>query len=175
MHKAYTEWLSQHVDDIAVRQQLGSYQVEHHDYPAALKTFETLLGHAPDNLMALNNLAWLYYEAADERALEFAEKAYRLMPDSPEVMDTLGWILVRNDEIHRGLKLIEQARKALPQEPNIGYHYAYALAETEAKSRAEAVLSELLDGDAKFDGANDARALLRRVSAKPSEGATLDF
>ena len=43
---------------------------------------------------ALNNLATAYQQEKNPLALEYAEKAYKLAPDSPAVLDTLGWILV---------------------------------------------------------------------------------
>jgi putative PEP-CTERM system TPR-repeat lipoprotein len=175
LRKAYSEWLTQHPDDVAVRLHAGAFEIEQRDYPAAQRAFEAILVHAPDDLMALNNLAWLYDEAGDERALAIAEKAYLIKPDAPEVMDTLGWILVRTDERHRGLKLLEQAHAALPEEPTIAYHFAYGLAESGAKDQAAELLTALLENGQQFDAANDARALQRRLSVKPGAGPDLDF
>ncbi|MGH7888378.1 MAG: XrtA/PEP-CTERM system TPR-repeat protein PrsT, partial [Candidatus Binatia bacterium] len=163
VRSAYVEWFGQYPKDVASRIDLGAFELEQRDFAAARTAFENVLKIAPDNPIALNNLAWLYDVAGDERALATAEKAYQLLPNTPEAADTLGWILVRQEQLHRGTQLLEQARAARPQEPNIGYHYAYALAAAGAKARAQEIVDELLANEQPFDSLNDARALQRRL------------
>ena len=68
----------------------------------------------PNNLLVLNNLAWSLFESKDSRALGFAEQALKLKPDNPDVMDTLGWILVQQGQAERGIKLLQQALSKAP-------------------------------------------------------------
>lgn len=175
IRKAYAEWLTQHPEDVASRLHLGEFELGQKDYKAAQAAFEKILQAAPEQPVALNNLAWLYDVDGDDRALAIAEKARQLLPNLPESADTLGWILVRQDQLHRGLKLLEEARTALPTEPNIAYHYAYALNKAGDKARAEEILSEVLGTEQKFDAINDARALLRRLTKQPDEIDRLKF
>ena len=51
----------------------------------------------PDNIVTLNNLAWALNELGDPKAIEYAERASNLAPYAPSVMDTQGWILVRQE------------------------------------------------------------------------------
>ena len=64
------------------------------DPEAMAQWFERMLGAQNANPVVLNNLAWLYHEAEDARALPTARRAYELAPEQPEIMDTYGWILL---------------------------------------------------------------------------------
>lgn len=125
----------------------------------AVQLYRRILERQPENVPALNNLAWLYYELHDERALTTARQAYALAPESAAIMDTLGWILVERGFVTEGLTLLERA--ATPKAaPEIRYHYAAALARSGAKDRARQRLSELLGNETTFASREAAQRLL---------------
>ena len=109
-------------------------------YTEAVAEAETTLMQEPDNGIVVSNLAALYQRVGDKRALQFAERAMQLAPESPAVADTLGWILVQSDRLPRGLELLRQAMAQKPDDPVIGYHLAAAFAKT---GQREAALQEL--------------------------------
>ena len=172
--KTMNSWLTQHPKDTAVRLRLGTFELMTGMAGEAKATFEVALKNAPENAIALNNLAWLYDQADDERALSLAERAYRALPNSPEAADTLGWIMVRREEVQKALPLLEQAHAAMPSEPNIQFHHAYALAEIGNKEKARELLEALFAKQTEFDSANEARALLRRLSKNTEAKAGAD-
>ena len=159
------DWLGAHPTDVAALLQLGSLALTANDRAEAQKVFEEVLKATPDNPVALNNLAWLYDEGGDDRALGLAERASQALPNSAQAADTLGWILVRKDKVERGLKLLHQAQKTLPSDPNVGYHLAYGLAESGDKSQAQPLLEKVLKDHPTFDSRKDAQALQRRLRA----------
>ncbi|RYY52829.1 MAG: tetratricopeptide repeat protein, partial [Chitinophagaceae bacterium] len=71
--------------------------------------YEHILTVNPVFLTALNNLAYLYAGPLDkpQRALELARQARTSYPESPEVADTLGWILFQQEKHPEALALIE--------------------------------------------------------------------
>ncbi|MGK0499541.1 MAG: tetratricopeptide (TPR) repeat protein [Oceanicoccus sp.] len=75
----------------------------------AIELFEKAISLSPNNAIALNNLAWLYFENGNSKARELGNRAYELAPNSPAIMDTYGWILVNDGSITEGIKLLEQA------------------------------------------------------------------
>ena len=114
-----------------------------------------------NNGAILNNLAWLYAEKGNPKALEIAEKAYRASPESPDIQDSYGWILVQNDQAEKGLRLIKQALELLPGNTEIRYHYAAALIKSGNKSEGLQILENLLKENADFNGRKEAEQLLR--------------
>ena len=72
----------------------------------------------------------LYQEAGDVRAEATARRAYDLASDDPAVIDTYGWILIQNGKPTEGLAALERAATRAPDNLDICYHHAYALAQT---------------------------------------------
>ena len=62
------------------------------------------------------------------RAAATAAKAYALAPDNAAIADTYGWILVQTGERQRGIRLLEQAASAAPDNADIRAHLESARA-----------------------------------------------
>ncbi|HUK59662.1 MAG TPA: XrtA/PEP-CTERM system TPR-repeat protein PrsT, partial [Stellaceae bacterium] len=155
-------WLATHDDDVAAHGKLGDLLMLEHDYDGAAAQYEAVRKAAPDQIVALNNLAWIYGMRHDPRAPGLAQRAYRLAP-SPQTEDTLGWALVESGNAAGGLPYLKDASSARPDDGAIQYHYAAALNATGDEAGARAVLERVLVGTAVFDGRDDAKALLDRL------------
>ena len=67
-------------------EQLGLAQIELRRFDDAQATFGKLLGENPDNMTALNELAFLAYRRRDlDQAAEYLDRAVRLEPDNEEL------------------------------------------------------------------------------------------
>lgn len=159
-------WLETHPQDSAARAYLARSYLMRQFNRRAIEQLEILLHGTPDDPIALNNLAVLYQEEKDPRALETAEKAYRLNPGSPEIADTLGWILVEQNQITRGLQLLRDATLAAPKAMETRYHYAVALARSGDRAAAREQLQALLSSGKDFPQKEAARTLLERQSPR---------
>ena len=91
-----------------------------------------------------------------------AERAYELAPGQPEIVDTLGWLLVRNGEINRGLLLLQEAVVKAPHIPDIRYHMIVALDKAGRREEARKELQRLLNSSKTFADIDKARALHRQ-------------
>lgn len=112
----------------------------------AIATYETMLKEQPDNVLALNNLAWLMLEKGEtQSALRYAKKAYELRPNHPDVLDTYGKILLDTDDAQQAKTMFEASLKARPNSPEVQMHYAEALAKTGNKEKAKNLLEQLAD------------------------------
>lgn len=129
----------------------------------AVAEYEKLLERAPDSSLALNNLAWLYHQMGDPRAIEYAERAQRLAPDHPNTNGTLGWLLVQNDQAQQGLVYLRQALKQAPEAPTTRYYLAVAYANTGQEGEARRALEILLGDGEPFPERPEAEALLERL------------
>lgn len=144
------DWLGKHPDDQAVRLLLGQYYLGHSQLPQAAEQYERVLKAQPNNVGALNNLAWIYTEQHDPRALALAAQAHKLAPDAPGVADTYGWALLAANQPKDALPILALAAKATPKAADIQYHLAVAQARTGDKAAARTTLQALRASGAKF-------------------------
>lgn len=94
----------------------------------AIHWYEKVLETAPNMPVALNNLAWLYYEDKDSRALALAERAAKFAPNSASVLDTYGWILVETGDVQQGITVLQKASGLEPDNAEIKTHLDQAKA-----------------------------------------------
>jgi uncharacterized protein (TIGR03790 family) len=127
---------------------LGTLFDQAGDHPKAIERYRTVLALEPQNVVALNNLAYgLAVHMNDPKAaLTMAERAYGLTK-SPVIGDTLGWIhhLLGNDEA--ALPLIDRAVAALKGDADVLMHAAVvhgALGDL-TKARMELEAAEKID------------------------------
>lgn len=104
----------------------GQGKQERGEIKAAIADYETALSFNPVDPRPLNNLAWLYSEQKDPRALETAERAYQSAPENPSVLDTYGWILVQSGQVKRGIEYLQAAQKQVPDSKEIAEHLKQA-------------------------------------------------
>jgi putative PEP-CTERM system TPR-repeat lipoprotein len=158
-------WLQINPLDVPANAMLGSIELGNKQYEDAIERFERMLGIEPDNAAVLNNLAWLYDQRGDARALDFAERAYANAPEAQRsaIADTLGWMLLARGETDRALELLEDAAAGDPNTPDIQYHLASALIQNGQTERGAGILGAVLANDVQFDGRADAEELLRTV------------
>ncbi|MFT4564018.1 MAG: putative PEP-CTERM system TPR-repeat lipoprotein [Gammaproteobacteria bacterium] len=157
------EWLVANPDDVAVRTAVAIGNLGAGQQDQAVSNYEIILESSPGNLIALNNLAWIFDQSNDERALEYGRRAYEAAPNSPEVADTYGWILLRKGRIEQGLDLISRALKSSPNNNDIRFHYAAGLAKTNDAQGAVAELSEILSDASPFSSRAEAEALMAEL------------
>ena len=156
-------WLEKRPEDHRVRLRRASRRQVRGEVDGAIADYERILEAEPRSVIALNNLAWLYHERGDARAVELAEKALDGAPQSPEIMDTYGWILFRSGQEERGMATLERAWRAAPQNADITYHFAASLAKLGDRRRAREILEPLLASDSSFESRADAESLFQAL------------
>jgi tetratricopeptide (TPR) repeat protein len=94
------------------------------DLAAAESAYRQALARDPNNVVTLNNLAYLVGSDAGklDEAIELAERAYKAAPRSPAIADTLGWLLYQKGAFDRSETLLTQAVKDAPDQPDLRYH-----------------------------------------------------
>ncbi|MDJ0710588.1 MAG: PEP-CTERM system TPR-repeat protein PrsT [Woeseiaceae bacterium] len=130
---------------------------------AAAAEYEKLLQSNPDNVVALNNLAWILLEDGDPRAIDVAAAAYELVPDNGAIADTYGWVLLRQGQPEAGLGILEQAAASTPGNPEIHYHLGVALYETGNAEAAYSIIERVVAGGQEFASRDDAERLIKEI------------
>lgn len=161
------QWLSRHPEDVPVRLTLAMALQETGWREAAIDEYQRVTksapANAPERAVALNNLAWLYHEKSDRRALETARAAHAMATGQPAMADTYGWMLVQAGRAAEGLPLIQEAAAQAPESAEIRYHLAAALAAAGDKESARLHLRDVLLDPTAFPWRADAEALMTRL------------
>jgi len=108
----------------------------------AQQTYERLLKIAPNQPVALNNLAWIYQQKGDKRAVDVAKRAYELQPHSAAIADTYGWILFNLGQVKNSIPMLERAHKLAPDVKDISLHLAKAYKANGEEAKAKAILEK---------------------------------
>ncbi len=95
---------------------------------SAIRLYQQLLEADPENVTALNNLAWLYLSQANagDEALKHAQMAQQIRPEDPAVLDTLGMVFLTQGETDQGIRWLEKALQLAPDSAEIKQHLQQA-------------------------------------------------
>ena len=93
---------------------------------AAREDYRKSLAINRDFVPALNNLSYLLAQEGGDKnlneALPLIQRAKRLAPGDPRVLDTMGWVLSRRGAHSSALAEFDEAKKLTPNNPTIYYH-----------------------------------------------------
>lgn len=156
-------WLKQYPKDQAARNYAAEVFMFTNRNREAIAQYEELLKLRPNNVQALNNLAILYHREKNSRALATAEQAFKLAPEQPSLQDTLGWILVEQGQLPRGLDLLAKAATHAPKIAVIRYHYGVALMRSGKNAEAKKELATAIDMGQDFAEKEAAKTLLKSL------------
>lgn len=156
-------WIKKKPNDLIVRSHYAGQAFKAGQTKNAIAQYEEIFRQSPENAMVMNNLAVLYQQVKDARALGLAEKSYQSLPKNPIVQDTLGWILLEQGELKRGLELLSQAAELAEKNPTIQYHYAVGLVREGNKAKAKQVLQPVLSGLGEFSERALAKILMESL------------
>ena len=113
----------------------------------ATPLYEQILKLQPGNVMAMNNLAYTLAESGNDldRALTLAQRARQMLPNNPDVADTLGWIYIKKNLPDSAVPIFRELTQKQPERATYHYHLAMALFQkgdkTSARRSAELALS----------------------------------
>ncbi len=156
------QWQKDNKPDPVVALYVAENQLARKEYKEAIVSLEGVTKLAPTNPAGWNNLAWAYQQEKDPRALKTAEHALSLAADSPAVIDTLGWILVEQGNMTRGMAMLQKAVTMAPDAPDIRLHLAMALAKSGDKGGAKRELDKA-KASKHFAENDDSRALAKQL------------
>lgn len=136
--------------------------LEQGDRAGARQEFERVLKAHPDAAAVSNDLAFLLAEDATDLAAaqRHAERAVRLQP-SPETIDTLGFVKLKQGAAEEAVGLFERALARQPDYATARYHLALALIDKGEPVAARQALEEALSRP--FPEQQEARKVLANI------------
>jgi cellulose synthase operon protein C len=110
--------------------------------------YQQLLTKSPDNLVLLNNYAWLLLRNdKPEEALVYADKALLQAANNPDINDTYGAILLKLNRAKDAIPYFEKALQLRPDYDEAKLNYAEALILSNQKPQAKALLQSIESDD----------------------------
>lgn len=117
-----SDWAQAAPDSIAGHMARADWLMINGQEIVAANHYEQVIAKQPNNVAALNNLAWLLREDNKSRALELATRARELAPESAAVLDTYGWVLHLSGRHSEAKPVIEKALSLAPDSAEIQAH-----------------------------------------------------
>ncbi len=158
-------WVSDHGRDTGVMKLLALWQRALGREARAIALLERVLEASPDDVVALNDLAYALRGRDPERAWALVRSALSRAPDSPEVLDTAARVLLARGNAAEAVRHAGRAVRARPDDARLRLTLAEALA---AAGRREEALAEARRAAEERGGLSErelasARALLERL------------
>lgn len=93
------------------------------DAEGQARIYEQILNENPDNVAAINNLAYLLADKLNrpKEALKYAERAREMIGPDPNVLDTLGWVRFQNGDMTGAESALRESVQL--DDGNIPAHY----------------------------------------------------
>jgi tetratricopeptide (TPR) repeat protein len=100
----------------------------------------------PDNATALNALGYTLADRTSRlgEALDLIEKALKIAPKDPAILDSLGWVYYRMGKLKEALTLLEQAFELFP-DAEVAAHLGEVLWAMKNETQAKSVWRKALD------------------------------
>jgi putative PEP-CTERM system TPR-repeat lipoprotein len=156
-------WMKDYPKDIALRMHQGDMATTRKDYASAAQIYRAALEIQPENPLILNNLAWASGQLKSPKAIEYAEKAHRLAPNQPAIMDTLAMLLAEKGDHAQAIELLRKAMQIAPQATLIQLNLAKVLINSGQKDAARKELDELAKLGDKFPGQAEVARLQKEL------------
>jgi tetratricopeptide (TPR) repeat protein len=138
------------------------------EFDNAIAQYRAIVAYAPNNPIALNNLAFDLAVHANSAAdaLPFAERVNKLAPNTPPFLDTLAWTQHLLGHDSEAVTTITAARTGAPYSADIRWHAAVIFAAVKDQARALNELQAALKLNPAMADRADVKELQRQLGAK---------
>jgi len=161
--KMATDWLTRHPKDVEFLAYLGDLAMVQGHYDKAEKQFKSLIALQPANAAALNNIALTLVKQGKPGAEDYAERALKLYPNNPGLMDTLATVLAAEKQLAKALDVQKQALKLAPNDPALRLNLAKIQVEAGDKAAAATELRTLEKLGTQFPAHAEVTRMLKQL------------
>jgi len=133
-------------DDVLVLSSLALVLDASQRWKEAMQVYEATIKLAPNDGVSLNNDAFLIAEHGGDldQALTRAQHATQILPNYPEVSDTLGWIYLKKNLSDQAIDIFKKNVARQPNSSTYRYHLGMAWYQKGDKAQAHQALLEAL-------------------------------
>lgn len=136
--------LEKHDDDVELLMSVAVLQVTRGQQEEAIRLFRRVVELAPENTLALNNLATLLGERESDRAeaLTMIERAIKVAGRKPALLDTQGTIQLRLGSLPEAVQSLEEAVATVNVDSRYYFHLAAAYLRSNSPDKAMSAFNE---------------------------------
>lgn len=156
-------WRRERPNDLDFVFSMATMALGRKDYAAAEALYREVLAGRPDDAPTLNNVAWLVLVQGKPGAVPLAERAARLAPGQPNVLDTLAQALLADKQGQKALPWARRAVELAPDKPAYRLTLAKVLVDTGDRKAARAELEALAAMKGRFSQQSEVESLLARL------------
>jgi len=156
-------WVNDNPDSISARLRLASAYQASNKISDAITQYSAVIKKSGKNIIALNNLAWLLRNEDSKQAVEYAEKAADIAPNSAQILDTTGMVYLQAGQITRAVRTLRKAIKIADNNSSIKFHLAQALIKEANTTEARQILETITNDKRSFAELDEARSLLMNL------------
>ena len=153
-------WLFRHPAHHRVRFLLAGIYQESGKIDKAIDEYLLLVDSPVFQMVALNNLIWLFMDSNDARLNEYLARLVQMKPDAPEIMDTIGWAYLQTDKKEKAGEYLQKAAEKLKDNLSVQYHLAVYFNAIGEIPKARKILSAIVSAGGVFAEKQDAEKLL---------------
>jgi tetratricopeptide (TPR) repeat protein len=142
----YDEALKAHPDRNDLLYARGLYASTHGRLESAEQDLREIIQRDQKHADALNALGYTLADQTDryQEALDYIERALTLRPESPAILDSMGWIQFKLGDSEQALEYLRRAYEVLP-DGEIAAHLGEVLWATGRQDEARKIWQEALD------------------------------
>jgi Flp pilus assembly protein TadD len=161
--------LAKNPKDVGALLLMGMTYNAEKDYDHARDAYEKLLALTPNNVTALNNLAYIYAQNLGQldKGYQLAHQARDLAPADPSTADTLGWILYQQGQYSSALSLLRESAGKMDSEPEVQYHLGMTYYMMGDEADARTTFQRALQLSQNFPESNECNDCLTVLAVDP--------
>jgi Flp pilus assembly protein TadD len=132
----------------------------------AVREYRAVVRMDPNNGVVLNNLRYLLAQSGGgdlDEALDYAERAYTLLPGLSEISDTLGWIHLKKNRTSDAIAAFDRIVQKEQNNPTFRYHLGMALLQKGDRSASKEQFQAALKCNPADDMAEKVKTLLEKM------------
>jgi putative PEP-CTERM system TPR-repeat lipoprotein len=157
------KWISDNPKDILADIALAESYVHKEDLTQALEVYQVLIKKYHRMPVLLNNAANIALRLGNmSLASDFASEAYEKASQNPNIIDTLAWIKVQQNQRTEAITLFRKALVLDFDNAEVKYHLAVALKEEKRDREAYKLLTEAVKAEQDFIDKEAATQLLAK-------------
>jgi len=156
-------WVKSHPDDTAFALHLSALAAEQGNAALAESRYRAVLKRQPDNVLALNNLAFLLVKEKKPGAVALAEQAVKLAPGQPLLMDTLALSYAQENQLVKAVELQTRVVALAPDTHDYRLNLAKLQIQAGDNASARAELAKLVAKGKAYAGQDEVMRLLKTL------------